>query len=82
MKDLLTIRKERNLTQKNLADVIKVSQKQISRIEAGECELSLTQYAMMVQALQLTNLEAKKLMDEAIAIPKPPRKRRKTKTQD
>jgi transcriptional regulator with XRE-family HTH domain len=82
MRDLLSIRKEKNLTQRDLGDIIQVSQKQVSRIESGECELSLAQYAKLLEALQLTHDQATQLMKEALAATKPPRQRKKSKGQD
>ncbi|MFA5006481.1 MAG: helix-turn-helix transcriptional regulator [Candidatus Izemoplasmatales bacterium] len=81
MKDLLSIRKEKNLTQRELGEIIGVSNAQIGRIESGVCELSLTQYAKLITALSLSAEQASQLMEEALATAKPPRTR-KSKARD
>lgn len=81
MKDLLSIRSEKNLTQRDMAKILNVSASQICRIESGECELSLAQYAALIKALSLSNEQASQLMQEALATAKPPRLR-KSKAED
>jgi len=82
MKDLLSIRKEKNLTQKALGNLIGVSDVQVGRIEQRTRELSLRQYSMLCKALKLSNDQAQQLMDEALATAKPPRIRKSKKAQE
>jgi predicted transcriptional regulator len=82
MKDLLSIRKKVNLTQKELANILGVSDVQVCRLEKGVSELSLAQYGKLLKALKLSNEMAQELIEEAMASEKPQRQRRKTKVQD
>lgn len=81
MRDLLDIRKRLKVTQTEAAEIMGVSQTQVSRIEKGERELSLAQFGMLCKALKLTNEIQQQLIDEAMSQPRPPRIR-KSKARD
>jgi predicted transcriptional regulator len=77
MRDLAKIRVQLGISQIELAEIIGVSDSQISSIEHGQGQLTLAQYGMMMKALRLTHEMQNQLIEEAIANAKPQRIRRK-----
>lgn len=54
MNNLKELRKRRNLTQKMLAEQLKMSQQALSRIERGERELTETNIKFICKELKIT----------------------------
>lgn len=73
VRDLMELRKKLKVNQKELAEILGVSQAQVSRIESGLRELSLAQFGELCQALKLTNEIQQELIDEAMKQSKPKR---------
>lgn len=81
VRDLMELRKKLKVNQKELAEILNVSQSQISMIESGLRELTLAQFGKLCKALKLTNETQQELIDEAMAQAKPKRIK-KAKDQD
>ena len=73
---LKKIREEYNLSQIEVAQIIKASQKQVSRIENGESQLSLAEFGRLKKALDLNADYFEKLINYAMETDVP-RKRKK-----
>jgi transcriptional regulator with XRE-family HTH domain len=75
---LKKIREEFNLSQIEMGKIIKTSQKQVSRIENGETQMSLAEFGRLKKALELNAEYFEKLITYAMETDVP-RKRKKTK---
>lgn len=69
------LREKKKLTQQEMANILKVSQGQIHRLENNKCKLKVDELAVLRDVLRLTHNEINAILDDAKANKKPQRKR-------